>query len=219
MARPTLTPAAEIDGEPIPTSERLLRAAADLFAEVGYDGVTLQGLAREAGVTTGSIYGNFGSKENFFLQSLAWISERELAGLRDELRAAHEDDPFAVLELWAGKLVDPERRRHRRLLVEAAIAASHSEQARELMRAETLKRTEKLLLAVAIAQDRGRIAADLDPGAARWALHALAVGVAHLERLGVDLPDHDAWAGVMAHLFAGLAAEVASVETASAERR
>ena len=210
MARPTLTPAEDIFGEAVPTSERLLRAAADLFAEVGLDGVTLHDVARQAGVTTGAIYGNFGSKEKFLLAALAWIADTELTELASELRAATANEPLALLKAWAESLVDPRRKRHRRLLTEATQAARRNDETRELIRDETRQRTELLRRAFALGRHRGHIAADVDPDAARWFLHAVTVGMAHVDSLGIELPDHDTWETLLEHVFLGLRTELAA---------
>lgn len=44
------------------TRERLLAAAKDEFLKYGYRGASLRRIAAVAGVTTGAIYGCFGSK-------------------------------------------------------------------------------------------------------------------------------------------------------------
>ncbi len=207
MARPTLFAAEQVFGEPVPTPERLLRAATDLFATKGLDGVTLQDIAEKAGVTTGAIYGNFGSKERFLLEALAWIADKELSELLHEFRPSDDDDTRMVMQAWADRMVDPERSRHRRLLLEAVIAARRNDEALELVRTETVRGTEKIKRAVAAGQRRGVFAADLDPDATRWFMHAVVVGMAHLDGLGIDLPDHESWAGVLEHVFLGLASD------------
>ncbi len=207
MARPTLIAAEQVFGEPVPTPERLLRAATDLFATKGLDGVTLQDIAERAGVTTGAIYGNFGSKEKFLLEALAWIADRELSELLHEFQPSDDNDTRAVMQAWADRMVDPERSRHRRLLLEAVIAARRNDEALQLVRTETVHGTEKIKRAVAVGQRRGLFAADLDPDATRWFLHAVVVGIAHLDGLGIDLPDHEPWAGVLEHVFLGLASD------------
>jgi len=44
------------------TRKRLLRAAADAFAERGYDGTAWPTSPRPAGVSNGALYAHFGSK-------------------------------------------------------------------------------------------------------------------------------------------------------------
>jgi AcrR family transcriptional regulator len=48
------------------TRERLLDAAATLFAEHGFSGTSVAAIAKRAGVTTGAIYSNFAGKDDLF---------------------------------------------------------------------------------------------------------------------------------------------------------
>ena len=61
-------------GEPAPTDstrQRLLDAATEVFLEKGYDGTRVAEIARRAGLTTGAIYGNFGSKADLLTAAMA----------------------------------------------------------------------------------------------------------------------------------------------------
>ena len=53
------------------TRERLLEAAARVYAQHGFGGATLDEVAAEAGLTKGAVYSHFGSKENLLLLQLA----------------------------------------------------------------------------------------------------------------------------------------------------
>jgi len=46
------------------TRARLIRIAAELVEEKGYDGATLQEVARRAGLSNGAVYGNFRNRED-----------------------------------------------------------------------------------------------------------------------------------------------------------
>src|SRR3569833_17533 len=48
------------------TRQRILVASGRGFRRLGYGGIGVDGLAKEAGVTTGAIYGHFGSKAEAF---------------------------------------------------------------------------------------------------------------------------------------------------------
>jgi AcrR family transcriptional regulator len=61
-------------GRRLPTEQRretLAHAAAELFAERGYDHVTLDEVAAQAGVTKVIVYRHFGSKKDLYLTLLA----------------------------------------------------------------------------------------------------------------------------------------------------
>ena len=60
-----------------PTRDRLVAAAADVFADKGYDGAGVQEIARRAGFTTGAIYGRFRGKSELLLAAIEAQSDDE----------------------------------------------------------------------------------------------------------------------------------------------
>src|SRR5215469_17322934 len=50
------------------TRKRLLAAAADVFAERGYDGTRVADIAAAAGVSNGALYAHFGSKAELLVE-------------------------------------------------------------------------------------------------------------------------------------------------------
>jgi AcrR family transcriptional regulator len=48
------------------THARILKAARQVFAELGFEGATLRTIAAAAGVTTGALFANFSGKEELF---------------------------------------------------------------------------------------------------------------------------------------------------------
>jgi AcrR family transcriptional regulator len=85
------------------TTESLLDAARQLFAERGLHGATLADVAARAGMTTGAIYGNFRSKEELFTA----IFERFTFGVNAELRegSSFEGKSFTEQMRQIGKAV------------------------------------------------------------------------------------------------------------------
>ncbi|MCT2997243.1 TetR/AcrR family transcriptional regulator [Propionibacterium freudenreichii] len=65
------------------TREALLDAAAQLFAEKGYEGTGVSEIARRAGYTKGALYANFASKQELFKA----LIERELARSHEDLES------------------------------------------------------------------------------------------------------------------------------------
>ena len=53
------------------TRARILNAAARLFRESGYDGVGVDAIMNEAGLTAGGFYSHFASKESLFAEAMA----------------------------------------------------------------------------------------------------------------------------------------------------
>lgn len=57
------------------TRARLLEAAAQVFAEVGLDGASVEAVCERAGFTRGAFYSNFESKDELFLMLAASVAE------------------------------------------------------------------------------------------------------------------------------------------------
>jgi AcrR family transcriptional regulator len=68
------------------TRERLLDAAAQVFARRGYHEASVEEIASEAGFTTGAVYSNFAGKEELFLA----LADREVEKQVAEIRAVAE---------------------------------------------------------------------------------------------------------------------------------
>ncbi|MCP2167210.1 TetR/AcrR family transcriptional regulator [Goodfellowiella coeruleoviolacea] len=79
------------------TRERLLTAAAELFAERGVNGASVEQIAERAGYSRGAFYGNFEDKHELVV---ALLTRRTLAE-RAELSALREHpEPFTALRAW-----------------------------------------------------------------------------------------------------------------------
>ncbi len=81
------------------TRDRLLAAAADLFAAQGIDAVSVDAVAEAAGRTSGAVYAHFGSKQGLLLALLDEGKRSVLTGLSEEV--AETDDPGRqVAAVW-----------------------------------------------------------------------------------------------------------------------
>lgn len=74
-------------------AERIMDAAGELLVAWGYRRVTIEDVARRAGIGKGTVYLHFGSKELLFLT----VIMREQARLADRFLAAFEADPSHAL--------------------------------------------------------------------------------------------------------------------------
>jgi AcrR family transcriptional regulator len=72
------------------TREYLLRAAAQVFAERGFHGASLDDVASVAGFTKGAVYSNFKGKDDLFLALLELRFEEEMRSVRAILEATEE---------------------------------------------------------------------------------------------------------------------------------
>ena len=67
------------------TREHLLAAAAEVFAERGFHGASLDEVAAVAGFTKGAVYSNFKNKEDLFLALLKESYDREMQAPTDDI--------------------------------------------------------------------------------------------------------------------------------------
>lgn len=104
----------------------ILEAASDLFLELGFDGTSMDGVARRAEVSKQTVYSHFSSKEQLFGEAVhaaiaAYYPDRALAQLETrELEA----DLKAVCQTLANLLMDTRAIAMFRLLVAAGAKSS-----------------------------------------------------------------------------------------------
>ncbi len=131
------------------TRARLLAASADLFAEHGIDGVSVDAVAAAAGRTSGAVYAHFGSKQGLLLALLDWWQQSFLAVLFAEV--AVTDEPMAQLgAVWdnIGKGTDERVRRWMLLEHELWLRAARDPDVAAVLRArnrESQPRSEREL--------------------------------------------------------------------------
>lgn len=186
------------------TRQRLLVAAAQVFAERGYHGASVDQVAERAGFTTGAVYSAFGSKEELFLGVVEDHMRRNVAEMEAAVAvrstvhdrvlegATHwmnliERTPEMILlhtEFWAYAVRDPR--------VRPRVAAYYAEVRAALCR----------LLSVG-AQELGlRLTMPVEEIAI--AVEALADGVARQRLSDPDAVAHDLFARLLGALLASV---------------
>jgi AcrR family transcriptional regulator len=84
------------------TRNALLDAAAQVFAQRGFNGASLEEIAETAGFTRGAIYKNFDGKEELFFAVMDRLNEKALArfGERFDIDASALQDVHAIVQMW-----------------------------------------------------------------------------------------------------------------------
>ncbi|GAB3318990.1 TetR/AcrR family transcriptional regulator [Geodermatophilus aquaeductus] len=182
------------------TRERLLRAAADVFARRGYEGTRVSDLAEAAGLSNGALYAHFGSRATLLADALRVHGRRLLA----DLAAADPDRSVADLLRASGRTLRRRRDADGELLVEALVAARRDDDVVPLVRAHVHERAAWLADLVRRGQRDGEIDAALSPHAVAHLCLSLAVGTA-LVGPDIDPVDDAEWTALVARLVAGLA--------------
>lgn len=67
------------------TRQRLLDAAAQVFAEIGLNAASVEAVCEAAGYTRGAFYSNFASKEELFLELAAAAAARQVVAVRERM--------------------------------------------------------------------------------------------------------------------------------------
>ncbi len=161
--------------------DRLIAAAARVFAETGYRGATTRRIAQEAGVNEVSLFRHFGSKGELILAALHDFGEASPRVTLPDVPV----DPEGELTGWArGHL------RHLtavRSLIRAAIGESEEHQELAACGSVHPRRAREQLHGYLVRlQERGFTTRDFDPGIAS----AMLMGTLFSDALGRDLmPD------------------------------
>lgn len=185
------------------TRERLLKAAAEVFREQGYEGTRVGEVARRAGLTTGAIYANFRGKSELLQEVVAEGSAELVEQLAAERRAgaSHRD----ILEFLGRRLVRPARQGpDRRLLIEAFAAARRDSDVADAMRRNLSQGADRLAHTVERAREEGSVASDVSVDAVVRFAQALAFGLYLMESMGMPMPPEDDWDALVARVVGSL---------------
>ena len=182
---------------PAETRQRVLDAAAGVFADQGYDGARVAEIARAAGLSVGAIYNHYGSKADL----LAAVVERDSAEELGRLLAAGE--PMGVLDLIAGQGRTLDHRPAAPLLVEVIMAARRDPDVAANLVEQVRGREDLLADFVRFGQTAGEVVDDVDPAVV--ARFCLMLGLGSLVVRALDMPgtDPDAWASFISRLVDG----------------
>ncbi len=194
------------------TRERLLRAAADVFARRGYDGTRVADIAAAAEVSGGALYAHFGSKAELLVAALRAHGPRLLA----EVLAADPGRPITDLLLLVGQRLPRRRDARGYLIVEALVAARRDEDVARPMRDYVGERGDWLAELVRIAQADGELDLSMSPNALAHFCLLLAMGSA-LITPDLHAVGDDEWAALLTRVAAALAPAAVSAQTGTAQ--
>lgn len=181
------------DGGTDPLRDQLLDAASRVFAREGYDGTKILDIVREAGLSTGAVYGRFKSKNELLRAAVIRSTARLRVGgegathLRDLITAPSAlrrrglaDSEAVRLEAYVAARREPE--------VAAALADSHDRWRDSMMP----------LIEAAIAD--GTLRPDADPEAVLFLFRTLYLGTLLHRGSGLPGPDPEAWEAVLTQI-------------------
>jgi AcrR family transcriptional regulator len=122
------------------TKEKIFDAAVDLFAEKGYDGVSIRDIGRAVGVTEGAVYKHFSGKEEILESIFAYVEDKIYPPTPEaSIDALVESLSFReILESMPGAMMaDPRLTKITRIMI---IEMYHNEKIRNYVRRELFER-------------------------------------------------------------------------------
>lgn len=201
---------------PDSTRSRLIEAAAELFAERGYERTSIQDIARRAGLTSGAIYSNFRSKRDLLLGAISRPAEEMGGAVRDARRAGAS--AMEMIRVGSHRLVSGRGRRERPILVNALVLASRDPDVGQKLRKGLARTFREMGRLVEAGQAEGSIDPSIDPATYAHYAYAVTFGTYLLEAAGVPAPDQAAWDRLMDRLLSSLAGDRAAPPVAAGAR-
>jgi AcrR family transcriptional regulator len=182
------------------TRARLLQAAAEVFADRGYDGTRVADIASAAGVSNGALYAHFGSKAELLVAALHTHGRRLLS----EMLAADPERSVTEILLHIGQgLLEP-RDQPGYLVIEALVAARRDQDVASPMRDYVGERADWLAGLIELAQSAGELDPALHPGALAHFCLLLSMG-SGLVTSDLHAVDETGWFTLLTRVIAGLA--------------
>lgn len=169
-----------------PIRETLLDAAVRVFAHKGFDGTRIMDIVREAGLSTGAVYGRFASKEDLL---------REAVTSRTRTRFETPEGATRVADLLVRGASSPERELtdDEAVRLEAHVAARRQPEVAEALAdaTRTWRAAVQPLVDAAIAD--GSVAPGVDPEAVLYLVRTLRMGLLVQRAAGFPAPDDVGW--------------------------
>jgi AcrR family transcriptional regulator len=181
--------------------EKILQAAIDSFSQTGYDRTKMEDIAKRLGLSKGTLYLYFKSKEDLFVaicEHNIQQSDREDAGFFVKKENVASD---------AEQIYDNIRRREQgndRVMLEMVAESARNAKLRKSMYELHLKVHDHVMQNVKAKVDEGFLRKDVDTSSLAIALVALYDGLAVNRMLGInESTNRKAWVAMLKAVIAG----------------
>jgi AcrR family transcriptional regulator len=169
--------------------EKLLKAAADEIAEVGFEKARLVDIAKRAEMTAGSVYTWFENKEDLFRAVLEDALEAQFLGNA----VAVDDVPYLERTSWLVEMGELVLRNHentgptpaQKLLIESYYASWRSEGAAEKLLPRLQQHVDLYVSIIERAKKNGEVREDLDTYAIAMVFAAIPLGFSIMNLAGI----------------------------------
>ena len=199
MAKKT-KPSAEIDSR-----EALLKAAKQVFAELGFEGATVKDLADAAGVNVSLVSYYFDGKENLYRECLTTLGLHHVAAAQKVLKAPTSAEEFRLrLQLFAEEFIALNKSESNVCKIVQRDFENANPVALEVFKDTFLPMYETLVQFVASAKANGILRKNLDPDTATPIIfgslvHLVRMEPLHIRLKGYSLLDSDHLEKTMQH--------------------
>ncbi|MBI2710906.1 MAG: TetR/AcrR family transcriptional regulator [Actinobacteria bacterium] len=183
-----------------PLRGKLLDAAARVFARQGYDGTKILDIVREAGLSTGAVYGRFRSK-NDLLREAIMVRSGSAARLGDD----GVDRVADLVTRGASRIAEP-LADHEAVRLEAYVTARREPEVARALSESVARWHDAAQPLVEAARGDGTIREDVDAEAVLFFVRALHLGLLLHRGSGLPGPDQDAWSALVAGVVASFGA-------------
>jgi AcrR family transcriptional regulator len=182
-----------------PLRERLLDAAARVFASKGYSGTKIMDIVREAGLSAGAVYGRFQSKNDLLTEAVVSRSIRQARSQPpvDDQRVA--DLIVRTTSENKGPLTDLEA-----MQLEAYVAARREPEVAAALADIRRRRRARVQPLVEAALADGTVAPDGDPESILYLVETVRLGLLLQRAAGMAPPDPEAWTSLIRQLVEDL---------------
>lgn len=155
--------------------QKLLESAAKCFAKNGFEGCSVSDIAAEAGMSQGSVYVHFASKEELFICMI----QEEHGNAADEMRQAMERAPSfqVIMDILHKCIRDVGFPIDHRLWVEILAVSARNDTIRSAFLASDRAMRDTFVDLIRKAAERGEVDRDLDYEAVSIWVYALVDGL------------------------------------------
>jgi AcrR family transcriptional regulator len=172
--------------------ERVLDSAAELLVRWGYQRVTIDDVARHAGIGKGTVYLHFRSKDALFLTVLIRVHRELVVRIADRMDA----DPREVLpsrlmrHVFEELTADPVARSL--YMGDAEVLGRLVHEAGDTLGEFIARRQQAAVEHIRLLADGGCLRPGLDPESALYAFSAVGMGFMVIDGMGTGIPELDA---------------------------
>ena len=171
------------------TENNLIEAAAEVFAERGYDGAGVAEIARRAGVTTGAIYSRYRGKAELLFEALDNALENHLDGI---LASSNQNSPADILSSLGSSLLN-NRGDQDALLLEAIVASRRDSELSEMLRRRFEDQGMRLAKIIEEAKSDGLFDPTIDTKAIVTFALSINLGFAIFRTMDTPIPESHEW--------------------------